>query len=85
MSRLRHFFDMKEIAEALGYEFRYKGCICNGSPLHYQKMISGIPHKLIIYKGRGLWRLIKGSEVVLHGNESNINQMLKEYEDHQSH
>lgn len=79
------FFDMKEIAEALGYEFRYKGCICNGSPLHYQKMISGIPHKLILYRGRGLWRLVKSCDVVLQGNKDNIKQLLTEYEIHQSH
>lgn len=76
---------MKEIAEILGYKFLYKGCICNGSPLNYQKVISGYPHKLILYKGRGLWRLIKGSDVVLQGNESNMNQLLTEYENSKSH
>lgn len=76
---------MKEIAEALGFVFRYKGCICNGSPLHYRKVIGGYDHQLILYRGRGLWRLVNGCDVVLQGNESNLESMIKEYESNQSH
>lgn len=72
---------MKEIAEALGYEFKYKGCICNGSPLHYSKIIHDKLHQLILYKGRGVWRLIKDSEVILTGNETNMHHLLSQYED----
>lgn len=75
---------MKEIAEALGYNFRYKGCICNGSPLYYRKVIGGYDHQLILYRGRGLWRLIKCGDVVLQGNESNMKQLLTNYEDSKS-
>lgn len=71
---------MKQIAEALGFEFRYKGCICEGSPLHYRKTIAGYDHKLILHNGRGLWRLINGTEVILQGNISNMLQSITEYE-----
>lgn len=68
---------MTQTADALGFTYSCKGCVCERSPLIYKKEVGGTVYRLKVWLRHDVWKLYNRGCMLASGNKDNMTDKIK--------